>query len=146
MSDKEEDRTFQLECIEVYKSLPALWKVKSDDYSNRQKKDAAYAVLVEKFQEKYPNYTREDVKKKINSYRTNYRKELKKVQESEKSGAGADQVYEPTLWYFQALTFLNDQEIPAKSRSTLTKQTCLASTADDSGPSHEVCNFVIILL
>ena len=35
---------------------------------------------------------------------------MKKVQESEKSGAGADQVYEPTLWYFQALTFLNDQE------------------------------------
>lgn len=64
MSDKEEDRTFQLECIEVYRSLPALWKVKSDDYSNRPKKDAAYAVLVENFKEKYPKYTREDVKKK----------------------------------------------------------------------------------
>ena len=47
MSDKEEDRTFQLKCIEVYKSLLSLWKVKSDDYINRQKKDAAYAVLVE---------------------------------------------------------------------------------------------------
>ena len=87
MADKEEDRTFQLECIEVYKSLPALWKVKCDEYSNRQKKDAAYAVLVEKFQEKYPNYTREDLNnKKINLYRTNYRKELKKVLDSEKSG------------------------------------------------------------
>ena len=146
MSDKEEDRTFQLECIEVYQSLPALWKVKSDDYSNRQKKDAYYAVLVEKFQEKYPKYTREDVKKKINAYRTNYRKELKKVEDSERSGAGADQVYEPTLWYFHALTFLNDQEIPAKSRSTLTKQTSLASTVDDSRPSREVCNCGIILL
>ena len=64
MCDKEEDRTFQLECIEVYKSLPALWKVKCDEYSNRQKKDVAYAVLIEKFQEKHQNYTREDVKKK----------------------------------------------------------------------------------
>ena len=64
MSDKEEDRTFQLECIEAYKSLQALWKVKCDEYSNRQKKDAAYAVLIEKFQEKYQNYTRDDVKKK----------------------------------------------------------------------------------
>ena len=72
MSDKEEDRTFQLECIAVYQSLSALWKVKCDDYSNRQQqqKDAAYAVLVEKFQEEYQNYTREDVKRKINSYRT----------------------------------------------------------------------------
>ncbi len=135
MSEKEEDRSFQLECIDVYKHLPALWKVKSDDYSNRNKKDAAYAVLIEKFKEKYPNYTREDVKKKINSYRTNYRKELKKVQDSERSGAGTEQLYEPTLWYFQALAFLNDQEMPAKSRSTL--------TADDSEPSREVqvCNF-----
>ena len=53
MSDKE-DRTFQLECIEVYNSLPALRKVKSNDYSNRPKKGAAYAALVEKFKEKYP--------------------------------------------------------------------------------------------
>ena len=71
MSEKEEDRCFQLECIDVYRQLPALWKVKSDDYSDRKKKDAAYAVLVEKFKEKYPNYTRDDVIKK-NSYRTNY--------------------------------------------------------------------------
>ena len=67
MSDKEEDRTLQLECIEVYQSLPGLWKVNSDDYTNRQKKDAAYAVLLEKILENYPNYTKEDVKKKINS-------------------------------------------------------------------------------
>ena len=67
MSVKEEDRAFPLECIDVYRTLPALWKVKSDDYSNRQKKHAAYAVLIEKFKEKYPNYTKEDVKKKINT-------------------------------------------------------------------------------
>ena len=30
-----------------------------------KKKDAAYAVLIEKFQKKYQNYTREDVKKSI---------------------------------------------------------------------------------
>lgn len=76
-------------------------------------------------------------KKKINAFRTNYRKELKKVLDSEKSGAGTDQVYEPTLWYFNALSFLNDQEVPAKSRSTLKNQACLAST-EDSRPSQEV--------
>jgi len=126
MTEKDQDRSFQLECIEVYKNLPSLWKVKSDDYSNRRKKDAAYAVLVEKFNEKFPNFTREDVKKKINGYRTNFRKELKKVMDSEKSGAGTEEIYQPTLWYFDALAFLNDQEIPAKSRSTL-----------DSGNSEE---------
>ena len=133
MSEREEDRAFQLECIEVYRSLPALWKVKSDDYSNRLKKDAAYSILIKKFQEKYPQYTREDVKRKINSYRTNYRKELKKVLDSQKSGAGSGMVYEPTLWFFDALAFINDQEVPAQSRSTLQ-----ITTVYDSGSSSEV--------
>jgi hypothetical protein len=35
---KEDDRKFILECIEVYHFLPALWNVKSKDYSNRMKK------------------------------------------------------------------------------------------------------------
>jgi hypothetical protein len=34
----EDERKFILECIEVYQSLPALWNVKSKDYSNRMKK------------------------------------------------------------------------------------------------------------
>ena len=58
----------------------------------QRKKDAAYTVLIEIFQEKYQNYTREQAKNKINSYGTNYRKELKKVLDSEKSGAVTDQV------------------------------------------------------
>jgi hypothetical protein len=35
---KEDQRKFILECIEVYHSLPALWNVKSKDYSNRMGK------------------------------------------------------------------------------------------------------------
>jgi hypothetical protein len=35
---KEDERKFILECIEVYHSLPALWDVKSKDYSNRMKR------------------------------------------------------------------------------------------------------------
>jgi hypothetical protein len=36
---KEDERKFILECIEVYHSLPALWNVKSKDYSNRMEKN-----------------------------------------------------------------------------------------------------------
>jgi hypothetical protein len=35
---KEDERKFILECVEVYHSLPALWNVKSKDYSNRMEK------------------------------------------------------------------------------------------------------------
>ena len=34
--------------------------------TDKKKKDAAYAVLIEKFQEKYQNYLREDGQKKKN--------------------------------------------------------------------------------
>jgi hypothetical protein len=36
-SSKNEERGFIVECIKVYNSLPALWVVKSKEYSNCQK-------------------------------------------------------------------------------------------------------------
>ncbi|CAG9790338.1 unnamed protein product [Diatraea saccharalis] len=44
-----------------------------------------------------PEATKDTVKKKINSLRTCYRKEMKKVDASTKSGAATDDIYEPTL-------------------------------------------------
>jgi hypothetical protein len=48
---KEDDRKFILECIEVYHSLPALWNVKSKDYSNRMKNNEKYEHLPCKYRE-----------------------------------------------------------------------------------------------
>ncbi|XP_064635774.1 blastula protease 10-like [Lineus longissimus] len=75
---KLEERQFMLTCIELYRELPALWKVKSKEYSDRNKKDAAYQTLLEKYRERYPKASRDDLTKKLNSLRTNYRKELNK--------------------------------------------------------------------
>jgi hypothetical protein len=52
---KEDERKFILECIEVYHSLPALWNVKSKDYSNRffLKKEQYECLL--KYRERFPN-------------------------------------------------------------------------------------------
>jgi len=58
MSSKIKERAFILQCIEIYKSQPALWNVKSKDYNNRQKKSDAYAILINKYWEKYPEATR----------------------------------------------------------------------------------------
>lgn len=118
-STKENERKFILECIDVYRELPCLWKITSADYSNRSKKEAAYSTLLSKYQERYENATKEDVKRKFNSLRTNFRKELKKISQSEKSGAGTDDVYETSLWYYDAMIFLQDQEMPESSRTSL---------------------------
>jgi hypothetical protein len=61
-SSEREERQFILECIEVYKTLPALRDIQSKEYSNRQKKNDAYHILVEKYRERNPKAEREDVK------------------------------------------------------------------------------------
>ncbi|XP_037917861.1 uncharacterized protein LOC119655801 [Hermetia illucens] len=109
-ASKQTPRELLIEFIELYRSFTCLWLVKSKEYSDRNKKDLAYIELVKKFKEFDPSADRNTVVKKINALRTVYKKELSKVKSSEKSGAGADDIYKPSLWYFDLLHFLNDQD------------------------------------
>lgn len=65
------------EFITLYKSESCLWKVKSKDYHDRNKKVTVYVKLTKKFQELEPDATKETVLKKNNSLRSNARKEKK---------------------------------------------------------------------
>ncbi|KAK5648116.1 hypothetical protein RI129_003008 [Pyrocoelia pectoralis] len=121
--EKDDERKFILECIEVYHSLPALRNIKSKDYSNRIKKNEQYNNLLRKYREYYPDADKAQLVKKFNSLRTNFRKELKRIKDSEKSGAGTDDIIEPTLWYFEEMKFLVGQEEPSTSQSTIQIQT-----------------------
>ncbi|XP_064107222.1 uncharacterized protein LOC135216112 isoform X1 [Macrobrachium nipponense] len=116
---KKGERKFVREFIEAYRNLPALWKTKSDEYSDRNKKSESYETLLRKYQEKYPEATTDDVKKKINILRTNFMKERRKVCDSEKSGVTAGEVYESSLWYYEDMLFLSGRETPAVSRNSI---------------------------
>lgn len=114
-------REFLLEFIELYRGLPALWQVKSKDYTNRTKKAEAYDLLIEKYKELEPNATRETVKRKINSMRSNYRKELRKIRELQKTDSDdGPSIYEPSLWYFDQLAFLGQHDTNEDGIITLT--------------------------
>lgn len=63
------------------------------------------------------NANKDAAVKKINSLRTNYRREKKKVEESLRSGIGTDEMYEPFLWYYRLFDFLGDQDAPRNSSS-----------------------------
>lgn len=115
LSDK---RSLLLEFIRTYRSLPSLWDVNNMDYNNRHKKCLGYDKLVEKLQKVEPHATRETVVKKINSLRSNFRKEVRKIEESKRSGKSADEIRVPSLWYFNEFLFLTDQEIPEQNIST----------------------------
>lgn len=97
--------------FQVYQSLPELWQVKSDVYKNKSKKNKAWETLLLEYKEIDPEATVEKLKAKLNSIRTTYRRELKKVNDSVRSGAGEDDVYVPSIWYISCLDFLKDQEV-----------------------------------
>ncbi|XP_017470362.1 PREDICTED: uncharacterized protein LOC108362042 [Rhagoletis zephyria] len=48
-----------------------------------------------------------------------YRRELSKIKKSTRCGAGGDDIYKLTLWYFYQLDFLRDQETQTPVISTL---------------------------
>ncbi|CAJ0924845.1 unnamed protein product [Ranitomeya imitator] len=118
------DNEFVRALIDMYRSLPCLWKIKSADYSNRNMKRAAYEKLVALHKEHHPTESVDEtiVRKKIQALRTVYKKELNKVEKSKKSGAGADDVYVPKLWYFDLLAFTRDQEIPRPAQTVTSHQ------------------------
>ncbi|XP_050499722.1 uncharacterized protein LOC126883079 [Diabrotica virgifera virgifera] len=129
-------REFLTEFIELYRSHTCLWLVKSKDYSDRNKRDIAYAELVKKFQEFDSSADRNIVIKKISALRTVYKRELSKVVKSEKSGTGQDDVYKPSLWYFDLLHFLRDQESARPSRSTMSDGNPETEQYEDSEHMH----------
>ncbi|PIO34195.1 hypothetical protein AB205_0153360 [Aquarana catesbeiana] len=85
-----------------------------------------------------PDADIEFVDKKIGSLRSTYRKELNKVQASMKSEAAAEDVYIPSLWYYNRMLLLEDQIEARESLSTLPStltSTPAEASEDQPGPS-----------
>lgn len=114
-----EHKRFILELIELYSSLPALWKVKSKEYNDRAIKNAQYEILLAKYKEKYPDADKSELKKKLNNIRTNYRRELRRITLLENTGVVISEENESNLYYFDALSFLRENVTPASYRSTI---------------------------
>jgi hypothetical protein len=74
--------------------------------------------LVDKLKEVDASATKDSVVKKISNMHSSYRKELKKVKDSKRSGSEGE-VYEPSPWYFHLLDFLYEQEISRNSISNI---------------------------
>jgi len=94
--------------IEKFESLSQLWNQKDPSYTNKKARNRGFDQLKEIYSKIKPNCTRDNVKRKINTLRCNYRKELRKIEYS-KSG---DCVYKPSSWVFYCLQFLSRMEQP----------------------------------
>nr|CAH7764868.1 unnamed protein product [Callosobruchus chinensis] len=105
-----DNKTFWKNFISLYRAHPGLWQIKSKEYSNKHMKNSAYQELFEKCKEICPEADTKYVRKKIDSLRAGYRRELREIGKSKRTGSSADDIYEPTLWYFGLMSFIEDQE------------------------------------
>ncbi|XP_075162293.1 uncharacterized protein LOC142234971 [Haematobia irritans] len=103
-------KKFWIEFIELYKSLPELWKQESEEYSNRHLRNKAYERMRAKLKEIDSEATIYMVKRKISNMRTAFRREYVKIKRSRQVATNPNEVYVPTLWYYHQMEFLIDEE------------------------------------
>ncbi|KAF9411121.1 hypothetical protein HW555_009983 [Spodoptera exigua] len=92
--------------IEVYKDMPYLWNKNDKNYMNKTIRSEGFEVLLSIYKNIEKDATVKTLKKKIDNLKTNYFKELKKVKASKHTGAGSEDVYVPTIWYYDSFSFL----------------------------------------
>ncbi|XP_054730339.1 zinc finger protein 2-like [Anastrepha obliqua] len=107
--EKDDKKKFIIEFIEVYRSLQSLWNTNLKAYQNRVLKNEQYEILLKKYKEEYPEATMEDVKQKIQRLRSNFRRELRRM----------DPFGITTLYYFDAMNFLRNIIPLSESRKNI---------------------------
>ncbi|XP_062401063.1 uncharacterized protein LOC134092274 [Sardina pilchardus] len=105
--------------ISFYSEHEYLWNPRAKQYKNRDVKNNAYKELCQQLTDEQQVINEEDVKKKFKNLRTVFTREHSSVLKSNKSGAGADDVYVPKWKYYQVLSFLRDTCNPDESSDNL---------------------------
>ncbi|PIO24772.1 hypothetical protein AB205_0019020 [Aquarana catesbeiana] len=136
------DPEFMRQFIDRYRDMRNLWEVKNPLHHNKPVRKASLEKLLQFVKTQVPDADIEFVEKKIGSLKSIYRKELNKVQASMRSGAAAEDVYVPSLWYYNRMQFLEDQMEAGESLSTLPSSlsstlpsTPAEASEDQPGPS-----------
>ncbi|KAJ2952621.1 hypothetical protein O0L34_g6949 [Tuta absoluta] len=98
------ERIILTEFLQMYREFPCLWDNREILYTNREVRQQAYDVLLEKYRQLYDNATLKELKKRLENFRACFRREHKRVLLSKQNG----DEFTPTLWYYHMMTFLID--------------------------------------
>lgn len=91
--------------LEIYQNYEVLWNPQVKLYRNHDARKSALQAILQHIDKS--NLTENDLKVKIKNMRTIYNRELTKLLRSKKSGCGTEDIYKPTLsWFQQADNFL----------------------------------------
>ncbi|PIO23551.1 hypothetical protein AB205_0092350, partial [Aquarana catesbeiana] len=119
MNAKFKEPEFLSAFIDQYREMRNLWEVEHPQYYLKHVRKSTLERLLTFVQTYIPEATMEMLLSKIGILRNMYKREHNKIQNSLRSGASADDVYVPRLWYYDKLCFLDDQTEARASLSTL---------------------------
>ncbi|KAF2364780.1 MADF domain [Trinorchestia longiramus] len=94
--------------IRLYEKHPCLWKLKSETYKDRSAKSRAYKDIIEQMSSVVPGISVPIIKRKINTLRGQFRREVRLMLASRETALTSDELYHPKLWCYKDLLFLNE--------------------------------------
>lgn len=110
--------------VELYKEQEDLWNMNIPTYKIKGARQKALQEIVT--QMGLENFTVPDAIKKIKSLRATYNQEFSKIEKSASSGAGTDDLYKPTMKWFNAMSEI--MKIGVLKRDTFNSQVSIFKT------------------
>ncbi|XP_073833857.1 uncharacterized protein [Musca autumnalis] len=129
------DSAYLKEFLLCYEKQRCLWDTAHPGYTRRDERNESYKTL-SKIMEKYNKPSSlYDVRKKINTIRSSYKRELRKIMQSE--ACGDDNLYQPKIWWYDYCKFLTTTD---KHSQGMSPATTLSDDEDtnlhDTNSSH----------
>ncbi|KAK9873635.1 hypothetical protein WA026_023420 [Henosepilachna vigintioctopunctata] len=94
--------------IEEYQKHECLYAVKSKLFKNRHARQKALEEIQSILKKIRPEVNISEIKSKFQALKSNFITEYKKYTDSQRSGMATEDIYTPTIWYFNYFFFLLD--------------------------------------
>ncbi|XP_055616994.1 uncharacterized protein LOC129779265 isoform X2 [Toxorhynchites rutilus septentrionalis] len=88
--------------VELYKEQTILWNCMDPNYKNRDLRKAS----LEYIRSEVGLSDTKEVTKKIKNLRSTYNQEKLKIEKSKRSGCGTDEIYKPSVQWFDAMDYI----------------------------------------
>ncbi|XP_026830445.1 uncharacterized protein LOC109611167 [Ooceraea biroi] len=123
----------------LYQQHPCLYVTKCAEYYNRMKRDKALQIICKQYTDLTGQPLTVDIaKKKINNLRSQYLEQLNKIKQSKSSGASTDDIYTPTWWLFEDMSFLNPRITQRKGESSIMISNSQSELLEHETPKNEI--------
>lgn len=90
-----------LKFVQLYREHECLWNMSSPNYKNKTLRQNAIEAIIKEIA--LPGFGVNEVRNKIKNLRSTYNQEVLKIKKSAKSGSGKEDVYVPSMKWFEIL-------------------------------------------